>query len=282
MTLPQPGDAFAWTDAFGRAALVCRPFAPFAHHLFTSRLWPFATPSGADADAEERWDGLAHALGADRSRLLRARQVHGAAVVTHRAGQGIGQPRDADILVTNAPEVTAAIQTADCVPILLADTRTGAVAAAHAGWRGLAQGVPGATVDAMVNEFGTRESKLIAAVGPAIGPCCYEVGGEVRDRFAAAGFDDWEISRWFIREARSSPTNPAMPGLNPHASEGHWFFDLWGAARDQLRAAGVREDRIFVAELCTASHPDALCSYRRDGSAAGRMAAAIRKLEVQS
>jgi hypothetical protein len=72
-----------------------------------------------------------------------------------------------------------------------------------------------------------------------------------------------------------------MSGLAPLAREGHWVFDLWAAARDQLRAAGVREDRIFVAELCTASHPDALCSYRRDGSAAGRMAAAIRKLEVK-
>ena len=76
MTLPQPGDAFAWTDAFERAALVCRPLAPFAQHLFTSRLWPIGTPSGAGA--EESWDGIAHALGADRSRLLSARQAVGA------------------------------------------------------------------------------------------------------------------------------------------------------------------------------------------------------------
>jgi YfiH family protein len=280
MKLPQPGDAFEWTDEFGRAALVCRPLAPFAHHIFTSRLWPLATPAGADA--AETWNGIAHAIGADGSRLLRARQVHGAAVVAHREGEAIGRPTDADILVTNDPQVAAAIQTADCVPVLIADTRTGAVAAAHAGWRGLAQRVPLAAVEAMVNEFGTRESKLIAAVGPSIGPCCYEVGGEVRDRFAAAGFDDWEMSRWFMREAQSSPTNPPMSGLHPHAREGHWFFDPWAAARDQLRAAGVREDRIFVAELCTASHPDTLCSYRRDGSSAGRMAAAIRKAEVRS
>jgi YfiH family protein len=280
MTLPQPAGGFGWTDAFGAAALVCRPLAPFAHHLFTSRLWPLAAPGGGDAG--ESWDGIARALGADRSRILRARQVHGAAVVAHREGQPIGPRRDADILITSDPEVMAAVQTADCVPILIADTRTGAVAAAHAGWRGLAQRVPQATVDAMVNEFGTRESKLIAAVGPAIGACCYEVGGEVRDRFAGAGFDDWQISRWFTRDARSTPTNPSMSSVNHHASEGHWFFDPWGAARDQLRAAGVREDRIFVAELCTASHADVFCSYRRDGSAAGRMAAAIRKSEVKS
>jgi YfiH family protein len=167
MTLPQPGDAFEWTDAFGRAALVCRPLAPFAHHIFTSRRWPLSTAAGADA--EESWTRIAHALGADGSRLLRARQVHGASVLTHRAGQSIGEPTDADILVTNDPEVAATIQTADCVPVLIADTRTGAVAAAHAGWRGLAQRVPLATVGAMVDEFGTRESKLIAAIGPSMG-----------------------------------------------------------------------------------------------------------------
>jgi YfiH family protein len=280
MTLPQPGNAFAWTDVFGRAALVCRPLAPFAHHIFTSRLWPLATATGADA--EESWHGIAHALGADGTRLLRARQVHGVSIVTHRAGQPIREPTDADILLTNDPGVAAAIQTADCVPVLIADTRTGAVAAAHAGWRGLAQRVPLATVGAMVNEFGTRESKLIAAIGPSIGACCYEVGGEVRDRFAAAGFDEWELSRWFSRDVRSSRDNPPMPGVNPQAREGHWVFDLWAAARDQLRAAGVREDRIFVAELCTASHPGAFCSYRRDGSAAGRMAAAIRSATLPS
>ena len=274
MKLPQPGDTFEWTNEFGWAALICRPLAPFAHHIFTSRLWPLATP--AAADAAETWNSIAYALGADGSRLLRGRQVHGAAVAAHREGEAIGQPIDADILVTNDPQVAAAIQTADCVPVLIADTRTGAVAAAHAGWRGLAQRVPLAAVEAMVNEFGARESKLIAAVGPSIGACCYEVGGEVRERFGAAGFDDWEMSRWFRHEAQSSPTNPSMSGLHRHAREGHWFFDPWAAARDQLRAAGVREDRIFVAELCTASHPDTLCSYRRDGSSAGRMAAAIR------
>jgi hypothetical protein len=99
---------------------------------------------------------------------------------------------------------------------------------------------------------------------------------EVRDRFAAAGFTGWELTRWFTREARSSPTNPSMPGLNRRAPGGHWFLDMWTAARDQLRSAGVREDRIFVADLCTASHPEAFCSYRRDRSR-GRMAAAIRK-----
>jgi YfiH family protein len=274
MTLPQPGDAFEWTDSFGRGALTCRPLALFARHVFTSRLWPLATATGVNA--EEAWNGIAHALGAGRAGLLRARQVHGRSVLTHREGQAIGQSTDADILVTSSPQAVAAIQTADCVPVLIADTRTGTVAAAHAGWRGLAQRVPLAAVEAMVHGFAARESQLIAAIGPSIGACCYEVGGEVRDRFAAAAFDDREMSRWFSRDLRSSPANPSMPGMNPHPREGHWVLDMWTVARDQLRAAGVRDDRIFVAELCTASHPGAFCSYRRDGSAAGRMVAAIR------
>jgi YfiH family protein len=274
MILPEPSDTFAWTETPSGPALLCRPLEPFATHIFTSRLWPLGTSS--DRDAEESWRDIAHALGADGPRLLRARQVHGAAVVAHREGHPIGPRADADILLSSDPRVAPAVQTADCVPILIADSRTGAVAAAHAGWRGMAARVPLVTVEALVAEFGVRESKLIAAVGPSIGACCYEVGGDVRDRFAAAGFNEWELARWFTAEPRSSPTNPSMPGLNRRARDNHWFLDMWTAARDQLRSAGVREDRIFVADLCTASHPDAFCSYRRDRSR-GRMAAAIQK-----
>jgi YfiH family protein len=205
--------------------------------------------------------------------------VHGTGAVVHRPGRPIAPAADADIVATDDPAAAAAIQTADCVPVLLVDTRTGAVAAAHAGWRGLAQRALRRTVEAMVEAFGTRESKLVAAVGPAIGACCYEVGAEVRDRFVAGGFEEWEIARWFSAEARPTDRNPSLPGINVHGRDGHWFLDLWAAAADQLRSAGVREDRVFVAELCTASHPEIFCSYRRDGATAGRMAAAIRTIK---
>src|SRR5205823_11724397 len=114
--------------------------------------------------------------------LLRAHQVHGTNVAAHRPGHPVAPPADADIIITDDPAAAAAVQTADCVPALLVDTRTGAVAAVHAGWRGLAQRAPQRAVEAMVDAFGTRESKLVAAIGPAIGPCCYEVGGEVREQ----------------------------------------------------------------------------------------------------
>jgi YfiH family protein len=158
----------------------------------------------------------------------------------------------------------------------MADERTAAVAAAHGGWRGLAAGVPSAAVAALAREFGSRPSDLIAAIGPSVGACCYEVGTEVRDRFEAAGFGRGRIARWFRTEPPSSSRNPSMPGIPRLLRASHWFFDGWSAARDQLEEAGVPAARIFVAELCTASHPDTMCSYRREGSAAGRMAGAIR------
>jgi YfiH family protein len=246
---------------------------PFARHVFTDRSWVLARPSQGDHSKE--WEEIAHALGVDAERLVRSRQVHGSTVAVHREHQPLAGRPDADIVIAEDSSAGTAIQTADCVPLLIVDTRTGAVAAAHAGWRGMADRVPVVAVEAMEKEFGSRASKLIAAVGPAIGACCYEVGEDVRDRFAAR-FSQHELGQWFSHEPRAWPANPPIPRVRAGESSGYWFLDLWAAARDQLRAAGVREDRIFIAELCTASHPSAFCSYRRDGAGAGRMAAAVR------
>jgi YfiH family protein len=267
-------DAFEWRQAVAGAALVCRPLEQVARHVFTTREWPLGSASAA-GDLSS-WNDVARAMDVESDGLLRVHQVHGASVVIQRAGQPMVAHADADILASDDPTVALSIQTADCVPLLVADSRTGAVAAAHAGWRGLAERVPLATVEAMGRAFGSQPPNLVVAIGPAIGPCCYEVGRNVRDRFAAEGFSDSELARWLTTEARSSATNPSMDGMRHGARDGRWFFDMWTAARDQLRSAGVREDRIFLAELCTASHAAAFCSYRREGSAAGRMAAAIR------
>jgi YfiH family protein len=190
-------------------------------------------------------------------------QVHGAAVVVRRAGdppRGVAALPPADILVADDPSIALAIQTADCVPLLIADRRTGAVAAAHAGWRGLAARVPEITVRALAEAFGSRPADLVAAVGPSISAARYEVGSEVRDQFERAGFSGDRLAGWFL----------------PGTRDGHWQFDGWAAARDQLNASGVPADQLHLAGLCTAGDPDLLCSYRRDGTAAGRIAAAIR------
>jgi YfiH family protein len=236
-------------------ALVCEPLLEWTDHLFTTRGWTLGGgPSWSGGDG---WHEVAAALGVAPDRLRRLRQVHGAAVA-------VAEPEsdslpDADIIISTRPGVAIAVQAADCVPVLIADRRILAVAAGHAGWRGLAARVPIETVTALTRTFGSRPEDLLAAVGPAIGPCCYEVGEDVRDAMAraCAGLD---LPRWFT----------------PADKRGKWLFDIWGAARAQLEASGVRPDQIFGADLCTASHPEAFCSYRRDGPPAGRMAAVIK------
>ena len=193
------------------------------------------------------------------------------------AANAFGEPMtDADIIVSNNPALALAVQSADCVPILIADRRTGAVAAAHAGWRGLSVRVPGTTVAAMTRQFGSQRKDLVAAIGPAIGACCYEVGRDVRDRFTRTGFTSDQIERWFLRRPIVDARNPPMSSLRAAMRPEHWYFDGWASAREQLQMVGVPEKQIFAAELCTASHPDSLCSYRRDGSPSGRLAAVIR------
>jgi hypothetical protein len=173
-------------------------------------------------------------------------------------------------------DLAIAVQTADCVPILIVDPRTGAVAAAHAGWRGLAARVPEGCVSALARQFGSRAADLIAAIGPAIGACCYQVGVEVRESFRAS-FPVGEWTRWFHDVPIATAANPPMPRIEigRAARSDRWYLDTWTAAREQLEAAGLSKSQIYSADLCTASHPAVFCSYRRDGAPAGRMAAAI-------
>ena len=256
-------------------ALVCRALEPIAPHMMTTRPW--ALGSGRGGDERRDWDEIADTMG---TRLVRVHQIHGADVLVRRAGDDppdtAGTLPAADIIVSDDPTAAAAIQTADCVPLLLADRRTGVVAAAHAGWRGLAAGVPRRAVEALQREFGSRPADLVAAVGPSIGACCYEVGGDVRQRFTDAGFPQTTHDGWFFERAQPTKGNPSMAALKTEPRPNHWYFDSGRSTRDQLESAGVPPDQVFLVELCSASHPGVLCSYRRDGADAGRMAAVIR------
>ena len=262
---PQPSGGFEWVQADGGPALMCRALQPFADHLFTTRGWALGSRAGT---AGEDWRPVAESLGVDAGHLARARQVHGAAVVVRRAGDAPppGDPRlpEADIFVSDDRSLALAIQTADCVPLLIADRVTGAVGAAHAGWRGLAAGVPRVAVEAMARGFGCAPANLVVAVGPSISAERYEVGEDVRSRFAAAGFSNAELARWLRAGARAD----------------HWLFDGWRSALDQLESAGVAAGNIHLSALCTATYPELFCSYRRDGAGAGRMAAAIRRSQA--
>src|SRR5262249_24703651 len=141
--------------------------------------------------------------------LARLHQVHRADVVVAAAGGAPPWPK-ADIHMTHDGSIALAVQTADCVPILHVDSRSGAVAAAHAGWRGLAARVPDVVVRALAREFGSRPADLIAAIGPSIGACCYEVGVDVCQAFRANGFADPDIEPWFFENPQPSARNPSM------------------------------------------------------------------------
>jgi polyphenol oxidase len=275
-TLPKPNGGFRWVQLPGGPALVCDPLTPFASHFFTTRGWKLGEP----AATEESWVDVAEAAGVEPSRLGRLRQVHGSAAVVRRKGSGHaerdeGNLDEADIVLTDDAARAITIRVADCQPILIVDRRTQAVAAAHAGWRGLAARVPIVTVERLAVEFGSRPQDLLVAIGPSIGACCYEVGGDVRARFAS--FADAEVEPWFAVEPAVLAGNAPVATLPATRRPGHWFFDGWQCARDQLTLAGVPSDQIFVAGLCTASHGGVFCSYRRDGAGAtGRMVGVIR------
>lgn len=184
------------------------------------------------------------------------RQVHGVAVsrVYDDAAGAIGAPTgsepEADAAVTATPGRVLAILTADCLPVLLCADDGSEVAAAHAGWRGLAAGVLEATVGAMR----TPPDRLIAWLGPAAGPQHYEVGVEVYDAFVAR---DWRAGS-------------AFASTRPH----HWRVDLPALARRRLALAGLSPQAIHGGGLCTIADPQRFYSHRRDGRT-GRMASLV-------
>ena len=237
------------------------PLLAAADHFFTGKELTLRDDPG-------EWRAVAAEIGVDRDDLLLVRQVHGAGVAfASSLGSGLSsgdRPRpwnrpEADAIVSNDPSAALVIRVADCVPILLSDETGRAVAAIHAGWRGAVQRAAIEGVAALQSRYGVRPERLIAAIGPCIGPCCYEVGESVLQAFRDAGHHASMLAQWF------SPGGP-----------GRFQLDLWKATRDQLEGAGVPPSSIYVAELCTKTHSNVLHSYRVDGERAGRMVAVIR------
>ena len=238
-------------------------------HLFTTR----AVAARPTRGRRRRTTALGR--GRARARRRRRRSSCASARCTARRSSSRAASRarptaapDADIIVSDDPALALAVQAADCVPLLIADRRTGAVAAAHAGWRGLAAACPRRRSQALAREFGSRPADLIAAVGPSIGACCYEVGADVRERSQRAGSRRGRSTRWFSRRPQPTRGNPSMPGARAGAPRRITGSSTAGRrARDQLEAAGVPARRRFSSpELCTASHPDAVLLVSRDGS----------------
>lgn len=214
-------------------------------HVVTTRRGPDVLGRASSTAA-----AVASVLGLEGAAWLR--QVHGCAVRTAERGGLVGR---GDALVARVPRLGLMVQGADCPLILLWDRRGGVCAAVHASWRGTVGRVTAAAVAAMGERFGARPGDVVACICPSAGPCCYEVGQDVR--------------------------RAALAGVGPHAErfferrEGKTYFDLWSANTDQLLRAGVGAGNIHCARVCTICRNDLLPSYRVEGDRAGRFVAVI-------
>jgi YfiH family protein len=195
---------------------------------------------------EENWRRLERATGLG---FARVRQVHGARVV--RAARPGPPLEEADVVLSAEPGVAACVSIADCVPVLVADPATGTVAAVHAGWRGTLARAAAEGVAALARAAGAPTERLLAAVGPSIGPCCYEVSADLAARFRA------ELGPAVVAD-----------GERPR-------LDLWGANARVLADAGLRAERIEVLRRCTSCERDLFFSHRRDAGRTGRQMAFI-------
>jgi YfiH family protein len=174
------------------------------------------------------------------ARIRTVRQIHSGTVLD--AAECADVVRDGDALISRESGVVVGVKTADCVPILLVDPVTRAVAAVHAGWRGTVENIVGNTVRALQDKFGVQPADILAAIGPSIGPCCYEVGPEVAVRF---GFQ--------TGAGGTGKTQLDLPAVNER----------------QLRETGVKS--VWKSGECTYCSPERFFSFRREREAAGRM-----------
>jgi YfiH family protein len=202
----------------------------------------------APDNVDENLRRVASSVGSRREDLFSAYQVHGRQVTLVEAEpEAEGRPR-CDVLITRSTARTLMLRYADCTPVLIADTRRPAIGVVHAGWRGSAVRAAEAAVNAMTEAFGSDPGDLVAGIGPAIGPCCYTVGADVVMAFG----DRAEL----FRDGR---------------------LDLWEANRQALLEAGVPDQQVEVARVCTQCQAERFFSHRANqGQPAGRFAAVIR------
>ena len=208
---------------------------------------------GVEKPVRQHWAGKSIQQGEESFPLVSLRQVHGDRVVVFdgdtRKIERLWR-EEGDSLITRAPGFALGVFTADCLPILLYDPGQQAIGIVHAGWRGTARGVSKKAVERMEAVFHCRSADILVAMGPCIGPCCYEVDGPVKEAFENFGFSWGSISR---------------PG-----GEGKWFLDLSLANSLLLEASGVRKENIEILRNCTSCRRDIFYSYRNADKKAGR------------
>jgi YfiH family protein len=266
---------------------------PWLVHGFSTRLGGFSRAYGGGAlnlgftqdDSPTAVEGNRRAflkeLGpAEHGRpcpLITLRQVH--SDVIHSAKEFSRRELAGDGLITREPGILLAIQTADCLPVILVDTKLRAVGVFHAGWRGTVKRIVEKGVGEIRHSFGTRPQDIQAAIGPGVHKCCYAVGPEVRTEFES---QFRYASDLFQEVAESDPVREKYPLLFLTArAPGHSelpktiFLDLVEANRRQLMAAGVPAKNINASPLCTASRTDLLFSHRAEKGVTGRMMSVV-------
>ncbi len=233
---------------------------PGLEHAFMSRTGGVSEPpyntlnfGGEDAPAriKANMESLVRALDLPQGGVTTARQVHGSEVLVIGGNEshhvwGPDKRPSGDAIVTSEKCLPIGVLTADCVPVLFFDRVTATIAVAHAGWRGFVAGVLGETISVMGREFGVRAADIHAAIGPHIGPCCYEVSEDLVEKFRGSG-----------RETK------------PYFTPGHggrWRLDLGRAVYDELIGCGLEGRNISLPGPCTVCDERNFFSYRRDGS----------------
>lgn len=279
-----------WTERVQRGLLILQvptlAKLPWLVHGFSTRVGGVSKLDGKRVlnlgftewdsrdNVKENRRRLQAAVGAQDFKLVSVLQFHSDAIAHFEADPT--EPSRADASVTQIPSLLLAVQTADCVPILLVDPKNRAVSAVHAGWRGTLARIVEKAIGRMQMQFGSQAADLLAGIGPAIGGCCYEVGAEV----AAAFSGQFPNAAEFFDELRTGDEpnplqwlNTMPPGHQPPPKK--VLLDLPKANRSQLEAAGVPAANIFVSDLCTGCRRDLLFSYRKEGAETGRMMAVI-------
>ena len=263
------GAGFYWREIDGVRALICAPLEEDGFvNGFSTRLGGVSEMPANALSLAGFHDDAAENILENRRRFLKlfpgkwalagCWQVHGAEARVVQsvedakpAENTLGETIYCDVIVSNANGVLAGVKTADCVPILMGDTRTGAFAAVHAGWRGTLAGAVVVGAERLAKEYDTNPADLRVAIGASAGPCCYEVGSEVIDAFTSkfAGGDK----------------------LFTHTREGHARVDLLKSNRDQLISIGVKPERIHTAPICTMCRTDLFFSYRKEKAIHGKV-----------
>jgi len=265
-------------EAFGRLRWLVYGFSTRAGGVSTLHGQSLLNLSYTDWDLNQRVEEnrfrLQRALDASEFALLPLRQIHSDLIELFTAPAARTPHGDASL--TSRPGLLLAIQTADCVPLLVVDPKRRAVAAVHAGWRGTLARIAEKTVGRMQLHFGSKPRDLLAALGPSIGPCCYEVAAEFVTQFSSQFADG---ASYFDSARTGEEPNPLEwlsqmpPGHRPPPKTVH--LDLRKANRSQLLAAGLAERNLFISDLCTACHTDLFFSYRKEGPRSGRLMALV-------